>query len=168
MTVRLVNQYEHSPPLLSAFEGGVQPLSGGEMFVGWGQQPYLTEFNAAGHIDFDAHFNVATSTYRAYRFPWEARPMTRPTLAIRPRSNGRASLYVSWNGATDVRSWRVLTGRSGSTLHAVTTAAKGGFETAIPVGAHQSCLEVQAVSRTGRVLATSRPIGVTACRRRKA
>ncbi|MGA2929096.1 MAG: arylsulfotransferase family protein, partial [Solirubrobacteraceae bacterium] len=46
MTATLVRQYTHAPALSSNFEGSAQLLPSGDVFVGWGQQPYFSEFNA--------------------------------------------------------------------------------------------------------------------------
>jgi hypothetical protein len=70
-------------------------------------------------------------------------------------------VYASWNGATQVRSWRVLGGTSAGAQAAVASAAKSGFETAIPVARGYSTFRVQALDAHGRTLGTSRPFSVT-------
>jgi hypothetical protein len=158
-SVRLIKEYDHSPPLQTNYEGNAQPLPRGEIFAGWGQQPYLTEFNAAGRIDFDAHFNVPTSSYRAYRFPWAGYPQNPPALALGSGGRGRTTVYASWNGATTISSWRVLAGPSAQRLRGVGGGHRTGFETAISVRASGPCFAVQALSGSGRVLGSSRTIG---------
>ena len=63
-----------TPPLLSGSQGNDQALANGDSFVGWGELPYFTEFNAAGQIVFDAHLPAPAQVYRAFRFPWSATP----------------------------------------------------------------------------------------------
>ena len=63
-------------------------------------------------------------------------------------------VYASWNGATEVASWRVLAGDSPTALKPVATAGKAGFETELAVG-KQRFVAVQALDRTGHGLATS-------------
>jgi hypothetical protein len=155
MTARLVKAYNHPPPIAAAFEGGAQALPSGDTFVGWGQQPYFTEFNAAGRVDFDAHFTVSTASYRAYRFPWSGQPLTTPALAASPGGDGSARLYASWNGATNVASWRVLAGPSPATLGTIGGSPKGNFETAIAAHNGNSNFAVQAIASNGQVLGTS-------------
>ncbi|HEY5318213.1 MAG TPA: arylsulfotransferase family protein, partial [Solirubrobacteraceae bacterium] len=118
-TATLVKEYDHSPKILADFEGSVQALPDGDVFLGWGQQPYFSEDTASGQQDFDAHFTEPTSSYRAYRFPWSAEPNSTPSLGTNPNPNGTMELYASWNGATDVSSWRVLAGASAASLHTV-------------------------------------------------
>jgi hypothetical protein len=151
----LVRQLEHSPPMLADFEGSVQDLAGGEMFLGWGQQPYFTEYNTRGQMDFDAHFVTPTASYRAYRFPWAAQPPTRPALAAGTSASGDATLWESWNGATDVTAWRVLAGTQASSLAAIGRYPKYRFESTLTPGTGYRDVAVQALGSSGRVLATS-------------
>jgi hypothetical protein len=158
-TATLVSEEQHSPALAAAFEGNLQALPGGDQFVGWGQQPYFSEYNAQGQMVFDARFVDSNSSYRAYRFPWVGRPTARPSVAA-TSTGGTTNVYVSWNGATQVSSWRVLTGSSASSLQAVATAAKQGFESQIPIAA-QPYVAVQALDAAGRTLATSSVVHVS-------
>jgi hypothetical protein len=69
-------------------------------------------------------------------------------------------VYVSWNGATNVASWRVLGGSSPGALTQVGTAVKRGFETAIKIPS-QTFVAVQALDRRGNVLSTSTTLKVS-------
>ncbi len=154
-TVTLVKQYQHSPGLDTNFEGNAQLLPGGDLLVGWGQQPYFTEFNSAGQEVFDARFTSNTSSYRAYKFAWTGQPTTPPAIAIAPNDDGTTEVWGSWNGATTVSSWRVLAGTSSGSLATLQTASKQGFETAISAPTGVADFELQALDSKGNVLATS-------------
>jgi hypothetical protein len=121
--------------------------------VGWGQAPYFSEYTPAGALVLDGRFVDSNSSYRAYRFRWNGTPRTSPKVAV-STSGGTTTVYVSWNGATAVEAWRVLAGSSTTGLHAVTTANKQGFETAIAI-TPQRYVAVQALDSSGRTLATS-------------
>jgi hypothetical protein len=156
MTAKLQTQYVHSPRLRANFEGNLQQLPGGDILLGWGQQPYFTEFSADGKLVLDGRFVDDNSNYRAYRFPWTGRPLTQPAVAA---SAGRTpTVYASWNGSTDVASWRVLGGSSSHTLRTVTTARVRGFETAIKLPHAEKYVAVDALNRVGHVLNTSPPV----------
>jgi hypothetical protein len=158
MTAKVASQDQHSPALLAFFEGNDQQLPGGGAFVGWGQQPYFTEFDARGRQVFDGRFVGFNSSYRAYRLPWSGAPASEPTLAA---TGGRApTVYASWNGATGVASWRVLGGTKASSLKSVASVRRRGFETAIRLSKGQRYVSVEALARSGRVLKTSRTIRV--------
>jgi hypothetical protein len=155
MTASLVKEYDHSPQISANFEGNVQELSGGDVFMGWGQQPYFSEDNSSAQQIFDAHFTVPTSSYRVYRFVWNAQPPTRPQLAVSPGTNGTTTLYASWNGATDVTAWRVLGGPAPVSLSNLGDTSRTGFETRITAHNGSPYWAVQALGSGGRVLATS-------------
>ena len=52
----------------------MQTLPGGDVFVGWGSEPYFSEFNPTGQLLFDAHLHGSYQSYRTYRFPWTGTP----------------------------------------------------------------------------------------------
>jgi outer membrane protein assembly factor BamB len=155
MTASLVREYDHSPKISAIFEGSAQTLPGGDVFLGWGQQPYFSEDDASGKQDFDAHFNEPTASYRAYRFPWSAQPPTTPALAIKPNPDGSMQLYASWNGATDVASWRLLSGPNSQSLGVLGSAPTHGFETSIKLHSGNPSFGVQAIGASGNTLASS-------------
>jgi outer membrane protein assembly factor BamB len=158
MTASLLRQYEHQPATSANFEGGLQELPGGEVFLGWGQQPYFSEATASGRQDLDARFLASTPSYRAYRFPWAGVPQTLPAVSA-TRAGRRTAVYASWNGATGVAGWRVFGGPSAASLSPLSTAAARGFETRLIIPA-QRYVRVQALDRSGRVLASSATVSV--------
>lgn len=160
MTATLVRSYGHSPQLPTNFEGSVQQLSGGDVFIGWGQQPYFSEDNGAGQQIFDAHFVEPSASYRAYRFQWNAQPDTTPNAAQGWGSGDAPMVYASWNGATNVSAWRVLAGPSSTAMTPVGRAGRSGFETGIAANTEAPYLQVQPLDAHGRVLASSAPVSV--------
>ena len=154
-TATRIASYGHTPRLVSNFEGDYQLLGNLHAFVGWGQQGYFTEFDSRGDVVFDAHFIPVDSNYRIYRLPWAGFPRTAPAVAI--AAGKPARLYVSWNGATAVSRWRLLTGRSATSLTPGLTVAKSGFETSVSVP-NAPFVAVQGLDASGRVLGTSRAI----------
>ena len=159
-TATLVRQDEHQPGLLAEFEGSVQPQANGDVMVGWGGQPYLTEFNSNGRPVFDARFVGANSSYRAYRFAWTGTPKGPPSVAGHA-SGSSMTVYASWNGATQVARWQVLAGASATSLKSVGSAARAAFETAIKVSQAAAYVEVQALDSHGHLLGTSKPAKVS-------
>jgi hypothetical protein len=152
-TAKLLRATPHSPSLLADFEGSVQPLESGDQLLGWGQQPYFTEYDEQGQIMLDGRFVDANSSYRAYRFRWTATPGTPPALAA-TTSGATTTVYASWNGATTVSSWRVLAGAGRSSLREAARTPRQGFETQITIPTARY-VAVQALDSRGRVLATS-------------
>jgi len=153
MTADVADQDEHSPPLLASFEGNDEQLPDQDDFVGWGQQPYFSEYNPQGKLVFDGRFVDENLTYRAYRLPWSGTPATPPAIATSRRGK-KMTVYASWNGATNVTGWRVFAGDTSTKMPAVATAPKHGFETAIKAPAHKF-VYVQALGAKGRPLSQS-------------
>ncbi|HEV3320347.1 MAG TPA: arylsulfotransferase family protein [Solirubrobacteraceae bacterium] len=159
-TDTLLARYEHPGGLSSGSQGSVQTLAGGGVFVGWGSEPYFSEFSPAGQLLYDAHWHGSYQSYRAYRFPWTGTPAQPPAIAVGGAASASApvSVYASWNGATGVASWRVLAGSSPAQLAPVASAAKSGFETTIATPGPEPYVAVQALSSVGAVLGTSATI----------
>ncbi len=155
-TATETNQIEHAPPVLAQFEGDVQELSGGEDFVGWGQQPWFSEYNRHNQDDFDARFKDDNASFSVYRFHWNGYPQTTPAIAA-SNSGRTTTVWASWNGATGVKRWRVLSGSSSSSLHTATSVQPTGFETTIHISS-ASYVEVQALDYKGRVMSSSSAI----------
>ena len=80
--------------------------------------------------------------------------------AARHRSGGGAVVFASWNGATDVATWRVFAGKSRSALHEVGSGRRSGFETAIAVHSSGPYFAVQAHDAKGNALAKSAPVKI--------
>jgi Arylsulfotransferase (ASST) len=158
-TATLVREQVHpDKPLVAGSQGNVQALAGGAWMVGWGEAPYFSEFSASGQLLFDAHLPATYESYRAYRLPWSGHPSEPPALSVaRAPSASGATVYASWNGASEVASWRVLAGPVTTSLAAVASAPRQGFETpiALPSLARGSYVEVQALNVAGAVIGAS-------------
>ncbi len=72
-TATLVAADDQPEGLAAASQGNAQSITGGGLFVGWGSLPYLSQFNRAGQLVWDAQFPTGVNTYRAYLFPWGGR-----------------------------------------------------------------------------------------------
>jgi Arylsulfotransferase (ASST) len=152
-SVELIGRDVHTPPILTGSQGNDQVLADGDSLVGWGEEPYITEFSASGQTLFDAHFPSPGQSYRSYRFEWNAQPAYPPALGV--RASGEATtLYASWNGATDVTGWTILGGGTSTSLAPIASVPAAGFETSIPVS-DDAYYAAQALGPDGQVLDTS-------------
>jgi EmrB/QacA subfamily drug resistance transporter len=156
-TASLVSQYGHREGFESEYMGDTQPLPGGGAFVGWGSERYFSEYDRSGNLVFEGILPEPDRSYRAQLAPWEGMPETKPAAVAR-RSSSATKVYASWNGATKLASWRVLgASAAGGAMHAIATAPRSGFETAISVPSGYASFEVQALDGSGHTLATSAP-----------
>ena len=153
-SANMVREYK-SAGRISGTQSNAQVHSNGNVTVGWGQQPFVSEFDETGNLLFEARFPGTQISYRALRQRWTGRPKARPSVALR-RSGSRTKVYVSWNGATGVAAWRIKAGRSAKNLSVVSRRVRRtGFETRATVRSRGRLFQVQALSSRGRVLGTS-------------
>ena len=141
-------------PYHSGAMGSAQLLPDGRMFVCWGTDPHFSEFAANGNLLLDGDITKGDPSYRGFTENWVGQPKTKPAAAARFRSGG-ATVYASWNGATEVRSWVVFAGRTAGNLHKIAKANKSGFETAIEVSNRGPYFAVQALDAKGNGLGKS-------------
>ncbi|MGH9303798.1 MAG: arylsulfotransferase family protein, partial [Acidimicrobiales bacterium] len=151
-TASLLHEYAHRPDVESAYMGSTELLPDGNVFVGWGAQPYFSEYTKSGRLLLDGVLPNPDLSYRATLHGWVGLPTTPPRAVLRRRGRS-ATIYASWNGATEVASWRVL---SGDGTHALKSVKRSGFETAVTLhDASAESFRVQALDSSGRVLGTS-------------
>ncbi|HEY3865044.1 MAG TPA: arylsulfotransferase family protein [Solirubrobacteraceae bacterium] len=167
-TATLVSEFTHTPPISAKSQGNVQALPNGDWFLGWGEVPDLSELSPTGALLFDAHFPTGDQSYRDLRFAWTGLPATRPVFTLdaahgAAAARGAGTVYASWNGATEVASWRVLAGAGAHSLKPVAAAQRSGFETAIALraGTAGRYLTVQALGANGQVLGVAATVAAT-------
>jgi len=154
-TVSLRSQYLHPLALQASSLGSVQVLPNGNIFVGWGAEPFVSEFTASGELIFDARLGSGYQSYRSFRLPWSATGEGQPSVAAAQAGARATNIRVSWNGATQVARWAVLTAGSAGALRPHATQARSGFETAIQIDTVPGRLAVLALDSRGRTLASS-------------
>jgi hypothetical protein len=155
-TVTLVKQFVNPhKTLLAESQGDTLSLPGGNWLMGYGRLPNFTEYSSSGHVLFDATLGPEVQDFRTYFSPWSANAPGAPSVLAQPDGASATSVSVSWNGATEVASWRVLAGASPSSLQSVATAAKAGFQTTITAPGADRYVAVQALDGSGAVIGTS-------------
>lgn len=157
MTASLVVQDQHSPLISSFYEGSDQLLRNGDSLVGYGSQPWVSEFDSHGKMVFDGRFVDANTCYRAYRYTWTGTPAAPPSMGTRT-SKGKTTVYASWNGSTQTAKWQVLGGSNSAKLSVLASSGKTAFETPIKLRSSRTYLAVRALDSHGKVLATSTPV----------
>ncbi|KAF3771378.1 hypothetical protein M406DRAFT_228104, partial [Cryphonectria parasitica EP155] len=159
-TAQILREWFHPSQLQAQSQGSVQPLSVTEdgsfdrVFIGWGRCPTFTEHDAVtGEAVMDVQFSPwhseeipdALDNYRAYKQDWVGKPWWTPSVVLREGElgeEGELEVYVSWNGATEVRNWTVkgLVGRDEidvrkgeQSLEILASSRRTGFETRMTV-----------------------------------
>jgi hypothetical protein len=153
--VTLVKQFVNpNATLLASSQGDLLSLPGGNWLMGYGGLPNFTEYDTAGQVIFDATLGPNVQSFRTFLAPWSGQPKTPPAVAAQAGAAG-TTVEASWNGATDVASWKVLAGPSPTSLSQVATAPKNGFETTIQLHSSAAYVAVTALDASGNALATS-------------
>ena len=150
-TASVRQEYLHDPSLTSGTQGSVQKLDNGNVFIEWGSQGYFSEFTAGGKMLYDGRIARGQDSYRGYRSEWVGRPTSKPSATVVGRS-----AYASWNGATEVARWTLLTGDSRDAVDKkIGSSSSRGFETRITMKAPGKYVAMQAEDKDGKVLGVS-------------
>jgi hypothetical protein len=126
-TATKVWEFYNTPPTISGAMGNAQRLPNGNTVIGWGTAALMTEVHSDGTKAFELAL-APRMNYRAFRFPWTGNPTWAPTLVLDCQGLTKTLTY-SWNGATDVASYRVYGGHSPNPTTLITTQPRTGFET---------------------------------------
>jgi hypothetical protein len=156
-TVAVARQFTNpTRTLLAESQGNAFSLPGGGWLLGYGRLPNFTEFDSSGHVLLDGSLGRDVQNFTTTLSPWHGRPLSTPSVTATRGAGGTLTAAVSWNGATDVVSWRLLSGASPSRLAPRATTAKTGFETAVSARAPGPYVAVQALDGAGAVIGSSR------------
>ena len=164
MTASLLSTYIppdfQGKPLSSPSQGNLQLLSSGNRFMGWGSNIWVSEYTENGDpVLFATFSNFGTESYRSYKFNFTAiLPNGSPDAFVYAQNNSAPTVYyMSWNGATEVRSWRIYGGATAdvSKLQLLDEVPKKGFETIYTAPKYHAWSIVEAVAGNGSGLANS-------------
>ncbi|MHC1681508.1 MAG: arylsulfotransferase family protein [Clostridiaceae bacterium] len=163
MIANVDRSYYHDPALYVPSQGNVQKLPNGNQLIGWGQEPYLSEFandgntvkNPSLNLLYDMQFPNKNLSYRAYKSKWVGLPFYPPSIAV--NSSCESSIvFASWNGSTETDSWQVLAGPTHDKLSVVVNrTTRTGFETEINVNSNGPYFQVNALNSCGKIIGTS-------------
>ncbi len=146
--VTLVSQFTHTPPLIAESQGNMQALANGDWFLGWGQEPFFSEFSAEGKLLFDAHFPAARAVLP--RLPLRLDGHAGAPAGVRLPARRRRRGEPSTRAGTAPRSWPPGGCSPGPPVEPAARSrrrARSGFETAIalPAGTAGPDVAVQAL-----------------------
>ncbi|KAK7047117.1 hypothetical protein VNI00_006782 [Paramarasmius palmivorus] len=137
MSATLIHDYLPWSLAVSETQGSTQVQPNGDVLIGWGSMPWVSEHSPSGELLWAGQFGVDTTIggYRALRYNWTGSPMTKPSIEL---VNGRSSIlsvYASWNGATEIQRWELFGALDAEGTNAVSlyNRTKNGFETTITI-----------------------------------
>lgn len=168
MTAKARQQFWNPTPISSQSQGSVQLLENGNVLVGYGYNSAWTEFNQKGEPLCEVHMGPEKwfgqgqiESYRVYKHRWVGKPTSIPVWLVPDTKQSIG--YVSWNGATEVKTWMVEGSYAKDPEHTagafgfVTATPKTGFETAIVIPDNNTYpqLRVVGLNEKGRRLGAS-------------
>ncbi len=154
LTANVLRQFGSDLGMHINYQGSAQLQPNGNMLVGWGNIGRVTEFTPDGAVCLDATFTG--NSYRTLKYAWKAAPADTPAIAV-ARDGAGARVWASWNGATEVRQWRVLGGADAGSLEQLAVNPWDDFETSIGVPQTPALLAVEALDANGAPLGRSQP-----------
>ena len=142
-TATLTRDLQPNPAQYGSYIGSNQEMANGDQLVSYGNTGQMAEF-AGDEPVWAGAFATGYMTYRAQRAEWKATPAKGPDAVLKGDR-----VAMSWNGATEVREWRVRA--DGKT---VGTVDRDGFETRTRVPDGTKKVTVTALDAKGKSLRT--------------
>jgi hypothetical protein len=141
----------------------MQVMENGNVFMGWSERALHSEHSPDGTLLMEAIFVPEwMGTYRSYKFPYVGRPKTKPDVKSvaymqdeNREYNPLTKVYVSWNGDTEVRSWKMRGSDSDNdkdSLPEVGSADRKGFETSFEYQGYYKWISLEGLDKDGNVL----------------
>lgn len=159
MTATLISEWLRPDGKLTTLRGNAQRLANGNTFVGWSENTYISEFDKNGDLVMEAQMaSHRFNTYRTYKFNFTAMPSE--PIAIKAFAYGvqpetsTTVFYVSWNGATEVSTWRFWAVNKQVRTH-IEDVPKNGFETSLMITGFVREIVVEALDKYGELLGCS-------------
>lgn len=146
--------YDSADEVHTIAEGNRQSLANGNVFIDYGFQPYAKEFDSAGNVVWSANWGtIGDGAYRARKYVYEGTPKTTPKVVV-SGSSSEYIVYVSWNGATEVDTWKLV----GCGVLGTTSVTKTGFETSWSGTCPKGTVYAVGLSSSGATLGTSNSV----------
>ncbi|KUI65872.1 hypothetical protein VM1G_02160 [Cytospora mali] len=124
--------------------GNYGALSNGNVLLYYGSQPVAKEFGPQGDVRLTYQFGPdkdlygpGFASYRLYKSEWKGCPDGLPKVAACKRNQDQMNIYMSWNGATEVKYWNLYSEKEGKVTLIQGNITKTGFETEAIVPALQ-------------------------------
>ena len=159
-TVGLRRAYQHPARFSAPNQASARVQPNGNVFVGWGAVPVFSEFSPDGRLLLNGVIASGKGSYRAIRSPWTGRPASAPSVATQRRGE-RLVVWASWNGATEIARWEVLSGDAPDALSVARTVDRTGFETVVSLPAAPRYVAVRALDSESREIGRSRVVDAT-------
>ncbi|KAH6674932.1 ASST-domain-containing protein [Halenospora varia] len=158
-TAKIVQAFHPPDDLLSKSQGSTQVLPNGNVLVNWGSEGAITEFKSDGtpifHFYMDSgYLGLGVENYRGFRYNWTGFPNEAPAIvALQDKDTETTSIYVSWNGDTETKTWRFYEVNDSGHRSFLGQAKRESFETELQLSrAGVRTVQAEALDAKGEVL----------------
>lgn len=161
MTARVIRRINRPDSGLTRLRGSFRPLPNGNYFASWSERGYFSEHASNGDLLVTGRFaSDRYSTYRAYKGEFTGRPTAPPDLVASVYGTSDQDMttliHVSWNGATDVVSWKFYAQASnGGEPVPIGSTNKTDFETIFIADGYMDWVSAQAIDADGKIMHVS-------------
>ena len=156
---KIVQAFHPPDNLLSKSQGSTQVLPNGNVLVNWGSEGAITEFQSDGtpifHFYMDSGLlGQGVENYRGFRYNWTGIPNEAPAIvALQDTEGEQTSIYVSWNGDTETKTWRFYEVTDNDRRSYLGESKRQSFETVFKFDrASIKGVQAEALDDTGEVL----------------
>ncbi|KAM5429918.1 hypothetical protein McanMca71_001260 [Microsporum canis] len=151
-------------PVVSRDLGSFQSLPNGHALVHHGQIPLIEEYNQDDKLVMQIRYghDLVDASYRVHRVAWTGMPSAKPSVKACRKTDKDIVVFVSWNGATDVKSWKLSEYSDDRKVNEIKNEPWGGFETMIQAQTTSKKVLVSAVGGPGNGV-QSDPIAIGEC-----
>ena len=170
MKATLKAVYEHPQGLTDGLyndrRGNMQVLEDGNAFLGWSERALQSEHAEDGTLLMEARFKADwMGSYRNYKFPFVGKPATLPDVhsvsyldSLEFEKDPLTVVHVSWNGDTEVRTWKLYEAQTNGTSNLIDSADRSGFETSFEYKGYLSYVQLKGFDKDDNEIADSGPI----------
>jgi hypothetical protein len=161
-TAETYREYHRPDGQLTELRGSLQVLKNGNILAGWSKGGYQSEHLEDGTLLEESGFVTERyDTYRSYKFDWVGRPHEPPHVVAEVFGASTLSVltvfYVSWNGATEVKTWNFYEKEGGQSTF-LGNATKSGFETMFMYEGYTENVWAEGLDKHGRVLGETKVV----------
>ena len=159
MVARVIRSYNHPHGGFAVGRGNFQALENGNAFLTWWMRCLISENEVNGRLLMEAKWKPELKSYRTYKFHWVGYPMSPPDISATAtwiEERIRTTVYVSWNGATEVSHWVIhKTSKDGRLKTSLRTFRREGFETQMVYHGFERFIIVEGLDLSGNSLGKS-------------
>lgn len=162
-TVSLVSKADHPLNEITEARGNNQLLPNGNRFLCWVTS--VSEHGPDGEPLMHAVSKAGIVSYRGYKFPWIGAPKQPPNVYSAAFFAGeiqKTTTYVSWNGATEVATWKLYeSDAEGVQLKPLREKERTGFETRMISDEFVVFVVMEALDWEGKPIGRSKVVRTT-------